>query len=237
LGWHNVIQASLLLFLNAGISVSFGLGLSTSLVIGAVRCVIQLTIMGQVLEEIFSTRNPFIVLAMAMTLVLLGAYETTFIKAKLRHTGMFVSVLVSMYISAIVICLYGNAFAMEVEPYWEASKFIPTLGMLLGNGMGGIALGLNIFLTNVCDFKDRVEMHLSFGASRWEAARPIVVDAMKNALLPTINTMSITGLIAIPGMMTGQILGGAPVMDAVKYQQIILFMITASTSFGTLLSV
>jgi len=38
-------------------------------------------------------------------------------------------------------------------------------------------------------------------------------------------------------MMTGQIIGGAPIMDAVKYQQIIMFMISASTSLGVLSSI
>ena len=56
-------------------------------------------------------------------------------------------------------------------------------------------------------------------------------------MLPTINQMSVIGLIAIPGMMTGQILGGAPVSNAVKYQQIIMFLISASTALGVLSAV
>ncbi|KAJ9065789.1 hypothetical protein DSO57_1015999 [Entomophthora muscae] len=78
--------------------------------------------------------------------------------------------------------------------------------------------------------------YLSLGASRYEAFRPILNQALKLALLPTINAMSITGLISIPGMMSGQIIGGAPVADAVKYQIIILFMITSSASLSVLAS-
>ncbi|KAK9722104.1 hypothetical protein K7432_002914 [Basidiobolus ranarum] len=234
LAWSNVGIAATLLLINGIISISMELHLEWSLLVSGVRSVVQLTLMGMILEDVFKTRNPFIIFGMASVLVLLGAYETTFNKSKRRHTGMFISVLISMFSSTLFIGLIGNAFAMNVSPVWTAHKFIPTLGMLLGNCMTGMALGISSCLTQFCDNKERLEMSLSFGASRWEAGRPIAVEAIRIAMLPTINSMSVMGLISIPGMMTGQILGGAPVMDAVKYQQIIMFMIAASTSLGTL---
>lgn len=96
---------------------------------------------------------------------------------------------------------------------------------------------LVLFFLPFSDSKDKVEMALSYGATRWEAGRPVMIEAIRLAMLPTINQMSVIGLIAIPGMMTGQIIGGAPVMDAVKYQQIIMFMISASTALGVVTAV
>ncbi|KAJ2825604.1 hypothetical protein FBU31_003672, partial [Coemansia sp. 'formosensis'] len=78
---------------------------------------------------------------------------------------------------------------------------------------------------------------LCYGASRWEAVRPIAAEAARTAMLPSITSASITGLIAIPGMMSGQILSGANVMDAARYQQVILFLIMASVALGTAMSV
>ncbi|ORX95816.1 UPF0014-domain-containing protein [Basidiobolus meristosporus CBS 931.73] len=234
LAWSNVGIATGLLLINGAISLYMGLRLEKSLIISGVRSVVQLTLMGMILEDVFKTKNPFIIFGMAGVLVLLGAYETTFNKSKRRHSGMFISVLISMFCSTLLIGLIGNAFAMNVSPVWTAHKFIPTLGMLLGNCMTGMALGISSCLNQFCDNKERLEMSLGLGASRWEAGRPVAVEAIRVAMLPTINSMSVMGLISIPGMMTGQILGGAPVMDAVKYQQIIMFMIAASTSLGTL---
>jgi ABC-type iron transport system FetAB permease component len=88
---------------------------------------------------------------------------------------------------------------MNETPFWAPQTFIPTIGMLLGNLLSGIAVALNNCLTNVDDNKERLDTYLAFGASRWEAGRSIAVDAIRVAMLPTINQMSVIGLIAIPG--------------------------------------
>jgi ABC-type iron transport system FetAB permease component len=87
--------------------------------------------------------------------------------------------------------------------------------------MTATAIAINTFLSKILDRKDIIEMYLSFGASRWEAAKPIAIEAIKLGLLPGINSMAIIGLISIPGTLTGQILAGASVSNAVKYQEIV----------------
>ena len=126
---------------------------------------------------------------------------------------------------------------MKQHPFWIPETFIPTMGMLLGNMMSGMAVALSSCLSSVGSRKEHIETYLAFGASRWEAGQSIAIEAVRLAMLPTINQMSVIGLISIPGMMTGQILGGAPVMNAVRYQQIIMFMISASTALGVLSAV
>jgi putative ABC transport system permease protein len=59
-------------------------------------------------------------------------------------------------------------------------------------------------------------------------------DAARSGLMPIINAMAAAGIVSLPGMMTGQILAGTPPMEAVKYQILIMFLITAGTGFGTL---
>jgi hypothetical protein len=102
---------------------------------------------------------------------------------------------------------------------------------------------------------DKVEMYLSFGASRMEACRPIAQEALRLALTPTINQMrwhsifyrekqtkkgnaidSVIGIISIPGMMTGAILGGSSVEQAAKLQMVIMFMISASTTLAAIVT-
>lgn len=123
---------------------------------------------------------------------------------------------------------------MRQRPFWIPEIFIPTMGMLLGNAMSGMAVALSTCLSSVSSRKEQIETYLAFGASRWEAGQAIAIEAVRLAMLPTINQMSVIGLISIPGMMTGQILGGASVDSAVKYQQIIMFLISASTALGVL---
>ncbi|KAJ1917718.1 hypothetical protein IWQ60_007700 [Tieghemiomyces parasiticus] len=234
LGWYNVLVASALIFVDGLISIVMGLQLEDTLFISAARCLVQLTAMGYLLEFIFATRNPVLVFLMASFLILMATYETVFSKCKRRHANMFFTVIMSFALSTMLVASLGGLYALNSSPFWYPYKFIPTLGMLLANGMTGTALGLNACLTSVSEHKERVETYLAMGATRWEAVRPVAVEALRSAMLPTLNNMSIMGLISIPGMMTGQILGGVPVSDAVKYQQIIAFMIAASTALASL---
>ncbi|CAI2193313.1 14789_t:CDS:10 [Funneliformis geosporum] len=237
LQWYHVGIASMFILINGVISIWLGLHLEASLFVSSVRCVVQLTLMGLVLEDVFKAENPFIVLAMIFILVFLGANEIVLNKSKRRHSGMFISVLLSLGLSTMVVGIIGSRYALNQEEFWDPQIFIPTMGMLLGNGMSAIAVGTSYALNQFSEQKEKLEMYLSFGASRWEAGRPVAVEAIRLAMLPTINSMSIIGLISIPGMMTGQIIGGAPIMVAVKYQQIIMFMISASTALGVLSSI
>ncbi|KAG9288651.1 hypothetical protein G9A89_006752 [Geosiphon pyriformis] len=140
-------------------------------------------------------------------------------------------------LASLFILVNGTRYAMAQTPFWTPYKFVPTMGMLLGNSMSGIAVGISCCLSQLSEQRDKIETYLGFGATRWEAGRPVAIEAIRIAMLPTINDMSVIGLISIPGMMTGQIIAGAPIMAAVKYQQIIMFMITASVALGVLSSV
>ena len=62
--------------------------------------------------------------------------------------------------------------------------------------------------------------------------RPVVRDALRAGLIPTINGMSAAGLVSLPGMMTGQILAGVAPVEAVKYQILIMFLIAGGTGLG-----
>ncbi|ORZ26043.1 hypothetical protein BCR42DRAFT_364662 [Absidia repens] len=234
LTWVNVAIAGCFILFNCVVSLFLDLKLEKSLIIAAVRCLVQLTIMGYILEDVFRAENPFIVMAMTIVLVILGAYETVYNKSKQSYNGMFLSVLMSTAVSTLLIGIIGTKWAMDETPFWAPQTFIPTIGMLLGNLLSGMAVALSSCLTSVSSNKEQMETYLAFGASRWEAGQSIAVEAIRLAMLPTINQMSVIGLISIPGMMSGSILGGAPIMNAVRYQQIIMFMISAATAMGVL---
>ncbi|KAI9321758.1 hypothetical protein BX666DRAFT_1023604 [Dichotomocladium elegans] len=229
--------ALLFLMIEGLMSIALGLKLEKSLVVASVRCLVQLTVMGFILEDVFKARHPAIIMLMIGVLITLGAYETVYNKSKQTFPGMFMIVLLSTGFSTLLIGIIGSKYTLEQHPFWVPETFIPTMGMLLGNLISGMAVALSSCLSAVSSRKEHIETLLAFGASRWEAGQSIAVEAVRLAMLPTINQMSVIGLISIPGMMTGQILGGAPVMNAVRYQQIIMFLISASTALGVLLAV
>ncbi|KAF8072217.1 hypothetical protein FPV67DRAFT_1484432 [Lyophyllum atratum] len=123
---------------------------------------------------------------------------------------------------------------MSVQPFWEPIQYIPILGMLCGNTISSIVVCVSFVLRELQENRDKVEMRLAFGASRMEACKPIAREALRLALTPVINQMSVLGIISIPGMMTGAILGGSSVEEAARLQMIIMFMISSSTALASI---
>ncbi|KAJ3060221.1 hypothetical protein HDU98_003780 [Podochytrium sp. JEL0797] len=228
----NVAIGFLLILVNAGIASFLGLHITQQLFISAFRCVLQLSLLGLVLKPVFESDSIPLVFLLALGMATLSSLEICFNKTKARFIYMLPVVWVVVVVTAFLGSFLGNAYAIQAAPWYEARQYIPILGMLLGNSLSAVSLGLNSALTQLETHKDKIEMYLSFGASRWEAVQPVARESIKTALLQTITQMSVMGLIAIPGMMTGQILGGADIDDAVRYQQIIMFMIASSSSMA-----
>ncbi|RUS33853.1 hypothetical protein BC938DRAFT_483526 [Jimgerdemannia flammicorona] len=239
LHWDNVGIASLFILVDGAISLWLGLRLEKSLFIAALRCIVQLTIMGYVLEDVFRIRHPALAFLSSSAPMRLS---TT------RPRGLTMAWYVPIWPHSATFSVSprvngrqhdarrcpGLPVRHEPDPVLGTRQVYPEHGHAVGQLYERDGRRDQHSFDAV---EDKVEMSLSYGATRWEAGRPIMIEAIRLAMLPTINQMSVIGLIAIPGMMTGQIIGGAPVMDAVKYQQIIMFMISASTGLGVVSSV
>ncbi|KAL0574427.1 hypothetical protein V5O48_007530 [Marasmius crinis-equi] len=234
LTWINVALAFSFVLLNTLLSNFLQLGVGGSLLIAATRCIVQLAVVGTLLQKVFEADNPWAVAGITVLLNCIGTFEAVVNRSKKRYNTMFPSVLLSMLCSTIPISIIATRFAMSNQRFWAPSLYIPVVGMLCGNTINGVVVSVNYVLKEVQENRDRVEMYLCFGASRTEATRPITQEALRLALTPVINAMSVIGIIAIPGMMTGAILGGSSVAHAAKLQMIIMFMISASTALASI---
>ena len=137
-----------------------------------------------------------------------------------------------MLLAASLVTIFALTTQVRPEPWYDPRYALPLLGMILGNTMTGISLGLHTLATGLVRERMAVEAQIALGATRWESTLPVVRDALRNALMPIINSMAATGLVALPGMMTGQILAGAEPVQAVKYQMLIMFLIAGGTVLG-----
>jgi putative ABC transport system permease protein len=139
-----------------------------------------------------------------------------------------------MAASSLMITVTATRLIVGVTPWFAPHYLIPLLGMVLGNTMNGISLSIDHLLESLSERRAEVEMELALGASRWEAARGPLSQAIRRGMIPITNTMMVVGIVALPGMMTGQILAGADPLVAVKYQIMIMFMIAAGTALGSM---
>jgi putative ABC transport system permease protein len=126
---------------------------------------------------------------------------------------------------------------LRPEPWYHPRYALPLLGMILGNTMTGVSLGLDVLTNGVMRERAAIEACLALGGTRYQALLPVIRDALRSGFMPTINSMAAIGLVSLPGMMTGQILAGVEPVDAVKYQLLIVFLIAGGTGLGTLAAV
>jgi putative ABC transport system permease protein len=235
--WDLSLAAALVLIL-AGLSFRLRLGVSGQLLIAALRTAVQLTLIGLVLKLLFANVHLAWMAGMATIMLLVAGREVT-ARQQRRFSGVWGYGLgtLSMFVSSFAVTLLALLAMVGAKPWYAPQYAIPLLGMVLGNGMNGIALGLDRLTHGAWQQRRAIEGQLLLGFSWSDAIAATRMEAMRAGMMPIINAMTAAGVVSLPGMMTGQILAGTPPVEAVKYQILIMFLIAACTGFGTLTAV
>jgi len=234
LSYWNLLAAAGLILFNGLISLALRLDLERRLAIASLRTIIQLLAIGYVLGWFFRPETPWYAVALLMLLMSSIAGIAAVRRVKWRFVGIWLNSIVAVLASSWLVTIV--ALTVVISPnIWTkniAQYAIPLLGMILGNTLNGISLGIDRLGEELSGKRDRVEMLLTLGATRWEAARDAVREAVRTGMIPIINSMMVVGIVSLPGMMTGQILSGVDPIVAVQYQIVVMFMIAGATSFG-----
>ena len=231
---QDLAVAALLILLLAGLSFKFQIAVERPLLVAAVRTVVQLLLVGMVLKSIFAMAHWYWILLIVMVMLLVAGYEIMG-RQQRRFTGLWGFGLgaFSMFVSSFSVTLLVLFAVIGPDPWYEPQYMIPLFGMMFGNTMNGIALGLDRLTAQAWQQRQVIESRLVLGETWQQAIKDIRSDSIRTGMMPIINGMATAGLVSLPGMMTGQILGGVPPFEAVKYQILIMFMVTAGTGFGT----
>jgi putative ABC transport system permease protein len=213
------------------------LGQVRRLSIAVVRLLVQMLLLGLVLQWVFDARNPWLVVAVGIGMLAASAHTAG--SRQRRGTsgtsGLRAEAFLTMGIAAIVTMTVAIRLSLRVEPWYDPATVVPLLGMILGNSVNGLSLGAERLESELRAERDRVELRLALGASTRQAATPALRAAAAAALTPTINSMMIAGIVSVPGMMTGQLLAGAPLAAALRYQILIYFLLSGTVGLSTLL--
>jgi putative ABC transport system permease protein len=239
LSWFDLALAAGVLGALAMLAGLLGLAaLSSKLLLNGLRSAIQLLLIGWVLKLLFSHPEPAWVGLMALVMLLAAGYEVMQRQHR-RFTGWwgFSMGATAIFFSSFLITLFTLLFLIAAEPWYTPQYAVPLLGMLLGNTMNGISLGLDRLTQSAWQQKALIEGRLMLGQPWHETIADIRRDSIRTGLIPILNAMAAAGIITLPGMMTGQILAGASPLEAVKYQILIMFLIAAGTGFGTISAV
>ncbi|MFZ7126233.1 MAG: ABC transporter permease [Desulfobacterales bacterium] len=212
------------------------IGLTRDIIVSVARMSIQLVLVGLYLKFIFEWNNPWFngLWILVMTVVAnLSALEKTGLALRRFFWPMLAGLSAGTFFMAAVFI----GLLVRPQPFYDARYLIPLTGMLLGNCMNGNVLVMERFYNGLRKQESAFLTYLLLGATLREAVQPFLREALKAALAPTIATMMTIGLVSLPGMMTGQILGGSFPLVAIKYQIMIMLGIFISLTISGLLNV
>lgn len=230
--------ASLWIVLLMVLSLRMRLGLAGMLLVAAIRTTLQLLLIGLVLKTLFTHVHLGLMALVAMVMLVAAGREVMGRQTK-KFSGWwgFGMGFISMFISSFSVAVLALNLIIAVDPWYTPQYAIPLVGMLLGNTMNGIAISLERLTAGAWDKRPLIEGRLMLGATWSQAIEAVRRESARSGLIPIINSMMAAGLVSLPGMMTGQILGGNPPMEAVKYQILIMFLIAGGTGMGTIAAV
>lgn len=207
-----------------------GIKREKQIIISTARMTIQLILVGYILTYIFEKPNPFLI-TFILLLMLGFAIHNTY-----KQTGIPLSkeikrlIAISMSAGSLFTLVYFNLVVIHFQPWYEPHYLIPIAGMIIGNSMTGITLGVKSLVEGIQKEKHLIEGALMLGAKPEIATKSAVNSAFDSAILPSINNLVGMGIVFLPGMMTGQILAGISPLIAIEYQIVVLLGITGSVA-------
>ncbi len=218
------------------LSYGLKLDLGKRIVIAFARMALQLSLVGVYLKFIFQINSPAI--NMAWIIIMIAIANVNILKnAGLNSKRLFLSGFGALSAAMLITMAWFIIAVISPTPIYDAKYFIPIAGMILGNCLRANIVTLEKFFSSIMENEKTLLVYLTMGATLKEAVRPYSREAIKVALAPGISSVAAMGLISLPGMITGQILGGALPVTAVKYQISIMVAIFLASMISAILNI
>jgi len=210
--------------------------MNKKIIISVFRMIVQLSLVGVYLQYIFDLNNQLLNIAYILIMMLVASISITN-STPLKKKKLYLPIFLSMAIPNLFMVLFFNKMVISLNNIFDARYIITIGGMLLGNVLSGDIVGLNSFFKDIEDNKNVINYDLALGANLVQAIKPYVKNALTASIKPTVSSMATIGLVSLPGMMTGQILGGSVPLEAIMYQIAIMIAIYVTRYINILSSI
>ncbi len=229
----DLILILILLGLAVALSMWQKLGLEGQLLLASARSLLQLIVLGYLLSLTFVLNSPIATVGILLIFLTLA---TVVVRNRISKTKRILPIIWgALFISTTLTLAYVLLLMIQPDPWYNPQYLIPLAGILIGNAMNGAALSGERLASTINNRRLEIETHLSLGASPQQVTENYRREAIRAGLIPTLNQMTVVGLVTLPGFFSGQILGGIDPLNAASYQILILFMQAFTSLLATLL--
>jgi len=233
---YSLALGFLLLLIPIAGFIYFKVIIVTETLIALVRMVVQLSLIAVYLEYIFEWNNALINATWVLVMILVGAF-TTIKRVGLNYRYFLLPFFLAGFTSILILDTFFLGIVIQLDYVFDARYFIPISGMVLGNALNHNIVGVSTYFDRLAKEQDMYYFLLINTGNKKQTLAPFISEAIRKGLNPLIATMSVIGLISLPGMMTGQILGGSSPVVAIKYQILIMVAVFAGSTLNLLISI
>ncbi|HDF5065471.1 TPA: iron export ABC transporter permease subunit FetB [Staphylococcus aureus] len=223
---------ALLLVIPIIISYKEGLHIIKDLIVATLRAVVQLIILGFLLHYIFKISDKWLLILCVLVIIINASWNTISRASPVMHHVFWISFLAIFIGTALP--LAGTVATGAI--HFTANEVIPIGGMLANNGLIAINLAYQNLDRAFVQDGTNIESKLSLAATPKLASKGAIRESIRLAIVPTIDSVKTYGLVSIPGMMTGLIIGGVPPLQAIKFQLLVVFIHTTATIMSALIA-
>lgn len=223
---------ALLLVIPIIISYKEGLHIIKDLIVATVRAVVQLIILGFLLHYIFKINDKWLLVLCVFVIIVNASWNTISRSSPVMHHVFLIS-FVAIFVGT-ALPLAGTIATGAIQ--FTANEVIPIGGMLANNGFIAINLAYQNLDRAFVQDGTNIESKLSLAATPKLASKGAIRESIRLAIVPTIDSVKTYGLVSIPGMMTGLIIGGVPPLQAIKFQLLVVFIHTTATIMSALIA-
>ncbi|NCF72462.1 MAG: ABC transporter permease [Gammaproteobacteria bacterium] len=201
-----------------GIMFFWSAGAQTSLY-ATLRMLVQLLLIGYVLVYIFAADH-FAIIVSVLVFMLVVASWIAIRPVRNTQPHAYFYALAAIAVGGILTLALVSQAVIGIQPWFSPRYLVPLAGMIFAGSMNAVSLAAE-------RFQSEIEREMSY----LEARR----IALRAALIPITNSLFAVGLVALPGMMTGQILSGISPLVAAKYQIVVMTMLFGASGISAAL--
>ena len=201
-----------------GIMFRWSAGARTA-IYATMRMLIQLLLIGYVLITIFETDQPALIIAVLVIMLAVASW-IAIRPLQNKQPRIYLNSLAAISIGGILTLALVSQVVIGVQPWFSPRYVVPLAGMIFAGAMNAVSLAA-----------ERLQSEYDRGTP-YEEARRIALQA---SLIPITNSLFAVGLVALPGMMTGQILSGVSPLVAAKYQIVVMTMLFGASGISAAL--
>lgn len=234
--YFQILACGVLLGSTLLLSKLLGLSLEKNITVSAIRTIVQLSALGLILHWVFESSSG-LVLLLIFTVMTLFATQTVVARSAISSLRAWLFAASVLIVGVWPVGLITLPVFFGLGAFTKASVAIPFLGLVLGNSLTAVSLAFQHSVKQVEQGREERDCWLALGATKWQSAKRQRNEILHTALTPILNSMSVVGVVSLPGLMAGQALAGADIRNAAYLQICIMIILLCSSFFGALASV